>query len=93
MTATHRPGALDTAMVSRASGRSPGQWPPTPDADELHMKAARERARRELTLGSVRASLEEQPSARSVRDCARRWVADLLGLADDVAKSKMERRT
>ncbi|MFD9519313.1 hypothetical protein [Streptomyces sp. NPDC059979] len=49
-----------------------------------------EHARRVLTLGSIRADLEDQPSARAVRTAARSWVADLLALAGDVATEKTE---
>ncbi|MGW2580625.1 hypothetical protein ACWCYZ_04675 [Streptomyces virginiae] len=44
-------------------------------------------------MGSIRASLEDQPSARAVRTAARRWAADLLALAEEVAQSKQEPRT
>lgn len=50
----------------------------------------RERARRALVLDSIRAHLEEQPSPSAVRTCARNWVADLLALAEQVAKNKAE---
>ncbi|MFD0434745.1 hypothetical protein [Streptomyces chartreusis] len=53
----------------------------------------RERARRVLVMQSIRASLQEQPSVRAVITCARRWVADVLRAADEVAKSKREHRT
>ncbi|MGW6456652.1 hypothetical protein ACWF94_12140 [Streptomyces sp. NPDC055078] len=58
--------------------------------DALYVALVRERARRELVLGSIRASLTEQPSVRSVRACARRWAADVLAIAEDIARSKME---
>ncbi|GHH38217.1 hypothetical protein [Streptomyces candidus] len=92
MTTVHRPGASDV-MVSGASGRLPGQWPAIPTPEELRAQLLRERARRELTLGSIRASFEEQPSANAVRAAARRWIADVLATAEDVAKRKMERST
>ena len=47
----------------------------------------RERARRALVLDSIRAHLSEQPSSRAVRTCARNWVADLLAIAEKVAKN------
>ncbi|TKA11737.1 hypothetical protein [Actinacidiphila oryziradicis] len=43
-----------------------------------------EQARRELTLGAIRAHLEEQPSPHSIRACARRWCTAITNLADDV---------
>ncbi|MGA5371409.1 hypothetical protein ACPCSD_10055 [Streptomyces griseoincarnatus] len=52
----------------------------------------REQARRALVMQSIRASLQEQPSLRAVLACARRWVADVLRTAVDVAKSKRETR-
>jgi hypothetical protein len=70
-----------------------GRGRPAPDDDEqgtAYTAFWRERARRELVLGSIKASLEEQPSKAAVRSCARNWVADVLALAEDVAKNKME---
>ncbi|MEV4865632.1 hypothetical protein [Streptomyces ossamyceticus] len=60
------------------------------DRERLLVQYRRERARRALVLDSVRAHLDEQPSPRAVRTCARSWVAALLALAEDVAKNKME---
>jgi hypothetical protein len=73
--------------------RAPGQWPVAQDDDEfstVYSEFWRTRARRELVLGSIKASLEEQPGPRAVRSCARDWVADVLALAEAVAKNKME---
>lgn len=70
-----------------------GRGRPAPDDDEQGTAYAtfwRERARRELVLDSIRASLQEQPSKAAVRSCARNWVADVLALAEDVAKNKTE---
>lgn len=69
-----------------------GRGRPAPDDEQgtTYVEFWRERARRELVLGSIRASLEEQPSPRAVRSCARDWVADVLALAEAVAKNKME---
>ncbi|WP_269858758.1 hypothetical protein [Streptomyces sp. RPT161] len=44
----------------------------------------RERARRQLALDAIEAHLREQPSARSIRACARRWCTAITFLADDV---------
>lgn len=77
------------------AGRAPGQWPDTDTSDEIGVPYAalmRERARRVLVMQSIRASLQEQPSVRAVTACARRWVADILRTAEDVAKSKRETR-
>jgi hypothetical protein len=73
----------------------PGQWPvtPVPDPDEygaVYVEFQRLRARRWAVLDLIKANLEEQPSPRAVRSCARDWVADVLALAEDVAKNKME---
>ncbi|MFJ7159743.1 hypothetical protein ACIQUQ_32985 [Streptomyces sp. NPDC101118] len=68
----------------------PGRWPACPYSDAALIRARAERARRVLTFGSIRADLEDQPSARAVRVAARRWVADLLALAEDVATEKTE---
>ncbi|WP_327724438.1 hypothetical protein [Streptomyces europaeiscabiei] len=70
-----------------------GRERPAPADDEQGATYAafwRERARRELVLDSIRASLQEQPSKAAVRSCARNWVADVLALAEDVAKNKTE---
>ncbi|MGW2040491.1 hypothetical protein [Streptomyces virginiae] len=71
-------------------GLRPGDWPRCPYTDALLVRARAERARRALTLGSIRADLEEQPSARAIRTSARRWAADVLALAEDVAAEKTE---
>jgi hypothetical protein len=60
-----------------------------PDAETI-ARYHRERARRALVLDSIRAHLDEQPSPRAVRACARRWVADLLAIAEQAAKNKTE---
>ncbi|MFC4466709.1 hypothetical protein ACFPH6_19615 [Streptomyces xiangluensis] len=60
------------------------------DREQLLAQYHRERARRALVLDSVRAHLAEQPSPRAVRTCARNWVADLLAMAEKVAKNKAE---
>jgi hypothetical protein len=54
------------------------------DREELLARARAERARRAAALGVVRAQLEEQPSAHSIRACARRWCSDITHLAADV---------
>lgn len=67
--------------------RLPGERPDMPDAmhsDQLREQWMRERARRELVIDSIRCHLAEQPNARAVRACARRWIADVNYLADGV---------
>ncbi|MEU0786997.1 hypothetical protein ABZ341_36225 [Streptomyces sp. NPDC006173] len=75
--------------------KKPGQWPvelslvpaaPDPDteADDIYMRLAAEKARRELVCDSIRAHLAEQPSKRAVRACERRWHNYLSNLADSV---------
>jgi hypothetical protein len=66
---------------------APGQWPRTPHVDALLRQLRHEHARRALVLDSIRANLEEQPSPWTVRACARDWVADLLAIAETVAKN------
>lgn len=56
--------------------------------DELYVQRAAERARREIVLDSIRAHLEEQPTANSVMSVARHWLGDLAATADEVAKAK-----
>lgn len=90
MTTRHHPGTPEAITASGASGRPPGHWPGTPYSDALYLQFQRERARRVLVLGSIRASLTEQPNAACTRTCARRWVADILGIAEDVVTNKTE---
>lgn len=76
-------------LVASAAGRGSA----APDGDEQGIAYTafwRERARHELVLDSIKASLEEQPSRAAVRSCARNWVADVLALAEAVAKNKTE---
>ncbi|MGW6979952.1 hypothetical protein ACWGE1_10965 [Streptomyces sp. NPDC054932] len=89
MTTTRTTGS-PSATVEGPSGVPGGDWPFCPYTDPLLKRARAERARRVLTLGSIRASLEDQPSARAVRTAARSWVADLLALAEEVATEKTE---
>lgn len=44
----------------------------------------RELARREFVASGLRGHLAEQPNARAVRACARRWISDINHLADGV---------
>lgn len=83
-----RRGRLHLVAMSVA-----GRGRPAPADDEqgaTYTAFWRERARRELVLDSIKASLQEQPSKAAVRSCARNWVADVLALAEDVAKNKTE---
>ncbi|NEC92204.1 hypothetical protein [Streptomyces sp. SID12501] len=72
-------------LVASAAGESDAH-----DREQLIAQYHRERARRALVLDSIRAHLDEQPSPRAVRTCARRWVADLLAIAEQAAKNKTE---
>ncbi|MFD8948542.1 hypothetical protein ACFV0B_06775 [Streptomyces xanthophaeus] len=83
---TERPAA----PAAGPSGVPGGDWPPCPHTDPLLTRLRAEHARRVLTLGSIRASLDDQPSARAVRTAARNWVADVLALAEDIATEKTE---
>lgn len=82
----------------------PGEWPVDEPADRdvvqhgyaddevgLYLKRAAERGRREIVLGSIRAHLEEQPTANAVQSVARHWISDITAIGDEVAKAK--RRT
>ncbi|MFE0720216.1 hypothetical protein ACFW23_04590 [Streptomyces rochei] len=75
--------------------RTPGAWPVDEPVDlvpdDLYLRRAAERGRHEIVLGSIRAHLEEQPTASAALASARKWCADITALADDVAKHK--RRT
>lgn len=70
--------------TARAAGRTPGEWPATPHADELHRQVQRERARHEMTVGAIRGHLEEQPSPNAIRACARHWCVEITQLAESV---------
>jgi hypothetical protein len=72
-----------TASVVQPATRLPAEWPDAYDSG-LRDQWIRERARRELVIDSLRAHLAEQPNARAVRLCARRWIADINYLADGV---------
>ena len=69
-------------MTDIEQPRRPGQWP------EQYVRIAAERARWELTLGSIRAHLEEQPSPAAVRAAGRRWVNAVLQIAENTAATK-----
>lgn len=56
--------------------------------DDLYLKRAAERGRHEIVLGSIRAHLEEQPTAAAAQAAARRWCADVTALGDEIAKTK-----
>lgn len=87
-------GGSTTATVAQqppvTQRLAPGAWPVCPYTEALLVRARAERARRALTLGSIRADLEEQPSARAIRASARRWATDVLSLAEDIAAEKTE---
>lgn len=63
------------------------------DDDEFgtaYVQLQRLRARRWAVLDAIQVSLQEQPSKAAVRSCARNWVADVLAIAEAVAKNKTE---
>ncbi|MFI6105809.1 hypothetical protein [Streptomyces sp. NPDC051310] len=74
--------------------RTAGQWPITEpvslpedeDQGAAHLALVAEQARFHVTLGSVRADLEEQPSPMCVRAAARRWCEAITAMAEDVAR-------
>lgn len=72
--------------------QAPGRWPVDEPVDlvpeDLYLKRAAERGRHEIVLDSIRAHLDEQPTANSVQAAARHWCADITALADEVARSK-----
>ncbi|MFF4248640.1 hypothetical protein ACFYY2_29805 [Streptomyces sp. NPDC001822] len=61
--------------------------------EDLRTQLQQERARRELTLGSIRSHLEEQPSANTVRACARSWCRDITALAETVISAATSTET
>lgn len=80
------------------SERAPGRWPVDEpvDLDSLlddegpevvaYLKRQAEAARFHVTLGSIRADLDEQPSPMCVRAAARRWTEAITQLADETAR-------
>lgn len=86
-----KPTSSPTPILLQPARRLPGQEPELPDAmrssparEDLSEQWMRERGRRELVISSLRQHLAEQPTARAVRLCARRWIADINYLADGV---------
>jgi hypothetical protein len=71
---------------------SPGECAPDEPIglvpEDLYLKRAAERGRHEIVLGSIRAHLEEQPTAHAVQSATRHWIADLAALGEEVAKAK-----
>jgi hypothetical protein len=73
-----------SALVSGDDSRRPDEGASASASDQLREQWMRERARREFVTASLRSHLAEQPNARAVRACARRWISDLNNLADGV---------
>jgi hypothetical protein len=55
---------------------------------ERHLAVVGPRARFHVTLGALKAALEEEPSPRAVRSCLRRWIGAATQVADDVIRDK-----
>ncbi|MFJ9748905.1 hypothetical protein [Streptomyces chartreusis] len=82
--------------------RRPGQWPvdkpaaldgvsmaaDTPDADELYVQRAAEKALHEMVLDSIRHDLEQQPSPLTVLTAARNWCSRITAAAEDIAQAR-----
>lgn len=74
--------------------RSPlDQWPIPrtelpPREDDTRAHYNHERARFHLTLGAIRADLEEQPSPSQVRAASRRWIEAITQMTDELAKEQ-----
>ncbi|QYA94038.1 hypothetical protein KZO11_10110 [Streptomyces anulatus] len=71
---------------------TPGQWPtvlraqlPEPDEQgDQHLAYTAEQARFHVTLGSIRADLEAQPSQVCRHAAKRRWVNAIAAIADEL---------
>ncbi|MDG9706258.1 hypothetical protein [Streptomyces sp. DH37] len=73
--------------------KAPGPWARTEGLkDQLQAGSSdsvqratvnRDRARWHITLGSIRAHLDEQPTPRARRAAARRWCAAITAMADE----------
>lgn len=61
------------------------------DEVTLYLRRAAERGRHEVVLGSIRAHLEEQPTAAAVQSVTRNWIADVAALGEEVATAKRRR--
>lgn len=86
-------------MKRGAPGRG-GRWPGAAEGgtaidtasvavdydDPLRRQWRRERARRELVLSSIRASLAEQPSRACLRAAARQWEREIWGLVGELER-------
>ncbi|QFZ75071.1 hypothetical protein GFH48_18965 [Streptomyces fagopyri] len=56
--------------------------------DDVRLRYAAERAQRQLTIDSIRADLEAQPSPRSIQAAARRWCNEITAMAEALAKQR-----
>lgn len=78
-----------------------GEWPIKEPADvdsvqqdyaddevTQYLRRAAERGRHEIVLGSIRAHLEEQPTANAVQSTVRHWISDVAALGEEVARQK-----
>ncbi|MDX3235685.1 hypothetical protein PV392_08290 [Streptomyces sp. ME03-5709C] len=88
--------STEDETTGEAPLRRPGQWPvprtelPEPESDPVRRGTA-EAARFHITLGSIRAALEEQPTPGTVRSAGRRWLAAVTQLIDEVAQDVHDR--
>ncbi|MFJ2631091.1 hypothetical protein ACIO6U_03880 [Streptomyces sp. NPDC087422] len=62
--------------------------PEDADPDRQHIA---ERARFVVTLGVLRAALEEQPSEASIRACGRRWIGAATQATDEVIRERRKK--
>ena len=81
-----RPGEWPVNEPADLAGLSGGEA--SNDPDEIYVRLASERARREIVLASIRAHLDEQPTANAVHAVARHWISDVATIGDQVAKTK-----
>lgn len=72
-------------MTDTEQPRRPGEWP------EQYVRMAAERARWELTLGSIRAQLEEQPSPGTIRAAETRWKNAITNIANELINTRRDR--
>ncbi|MFJ4785480.1 hypothetical protein [Streptomyces sp. NPDC088794] len=59
-----------------------------PPDDDVRLRYAAERARRQLTIDAIRADLDAQPSPRSVLAAGRRWCNQVTAMAEALAKQR-----
>jgi hypothetical protein len=65
----------------------------TTEADDYpDRRYVAERARFVITLGALKAALEEEPNANAVRSCVRHWIGAATQVADEVIAEQRNKK-